>query len=162
MLALLPSGGLISLDPVRLPGLQFAFTVSLHTVFPSMSIGPGTFLALIEFWHLKTRDELYLRIYKFWSVIFVLGFGMGVVSGLVMSFQFGTNFSRFAEHKGSDVVLGAARLLAETRGLSGRLPSIDWYSFRPTVTAWGKEAGLKLEDMKTLLRHEDIATTSNA
>lgn len=80
--------------------LQFAFTVSFHIIFPSMSIGLAAFLALVEYLHLRTRDELYLRIYRFWSIVFALGFGVGVVTGLVMSFQFGTNFSRFAQAVG--------------------------------------------------------------
>lgn len=90
----------MTIDALLLSRLQFAFTVSFHIVFPSMSIGLGAFLVLIEYLHLRTGDELYERIYKFWSVIFALGFGMGVVSGLVMSFQFGTNFSRFAQAVG--------------------------------------------------------------
>ena len=89
------------LDPVLLSRLQFAFTVSFHIVFPTMSIGLAAFLVLVEYLYLKTGDELYERIYKFWSLIFALGFGMGVVSGLVMSFEFGTNFSRFAQAVGS-------------------------------------------------------------
>ena len=80
--------------------LQFAFTVSFHIVFPTMSIGLAAFLVLVEYLYLKTGDGLYERIYKFWSLIFALGFGMGVVSGLVMSFEFGTNFSRFAQAVG--------------------------------------------------------------
>jgi len=88
------------LDPVLLSRLQFAFTVSFHIVFPAMSIGLAAFLVLVEYLYLKTGDELYERIYKFWSLIFALGFGMGVVSGLVMSFEFGTNFSRFAQAVG--------------------------------------------------------------
>jgi len=88
------------LDPVLLSRLQFAFTVSFHIVFPTMSIGLAAFLVLVEYLYLKTGDELYERIYKFWSLIFALGFGMGVVSGLVMSFEFGTNFSRFAQAVG--------------------------------------------------------------
>lgn len=90
----------MTLDPILLSRIQFAFTVSFHIVFPTMSIGLCGFLVLIEFLYLKTSDELYRRIYKFWSVIFALGFGMGVVSGLVMSFQFGTNFSRFSQAVG--------------------------------------------------------------
>jgi cytochrome bd ubiquinol oxidase subunit I len=90
----------MTLDALLLSRIQFAFTVSFHIVFPTMSIGLCGFLVLIEFLYLKTADELYRRIYKFWAVIFALGFGMGVVSGLVMSFQFGTNFSRFAQAVG--------------------------------------------------------------
>jgi cytochrome d ubiquinol oxidase subunit I len=90
----------MTLDAEFLSRLQFAFTVSFHIVFPSMSIGLVAFLVLIEGLYLRTRDELYLRIYKFWAVIFAMGFGMGVVSGIVMSFEFGTNFSGFAQAAG--------------------------------------------------------------
>ena len=90
----------MTLDPLLLSRLQFAFTVSFHIIFPSMSIGLCAFLVLVEFMHLRTGDELYRRIYRFWSILFALGFGMGVVSGLVMSFEFGTNFSRFAQAVG--------------------------------------------------------------
>ncbi len=88
------------LDPVLLSRIQFAFTVSFHIVFPSMSIGLAAFLVIVEALYLKKREEIYLRIYHFWSVLFALGFGMGVVSGIVMSFQFGTNFSRWAQAVG--------------------------------------------------------------
>ncbi|MDB5861983.1 MAG: cytochrome ubiquinol oxidase subunit [Ramlibacter sp.] len=91
-------------DPVLLARIQFAFTVSFHIVFPTMSIGLALFLAIVEGLWLKTGDGLYLRIYRFWLRIFALGFGVGVVTGIVLSFQFGTNFSRFAQMAGS--VLG--------------------------------------------------------
>jgi len=90
----------MELTALFLSRLQFAFTVAFHIIFPSMSIGLAAFLAVIELLYLRTREELYLRIYRFWLVVFALGFGMGVVTGLVMSFQFGTNFSRFAQAVG--------------------------------------------------------------
>lgn len=90
----------MELTALFLSRIQFAFTVSFHIIFPSMSIGLAAFLVVIEFLYLRTREEIYLRIYRFWSIVFALGFGMGVVTGLVMSFQFGTNFSRFAQAAG--------------------------------------------------------------
>jgi cytochrome d ubiquinol oxidase subunit I len=87
-------------DTALLSRLQFAFTVSFHIVFPAMSIGLAAFLVFVEAAYLRTRDEIYLRVYRFWSVIFAMGFGMGVVSGIVMAFQFGTNFSGFAQAAG--------------------------------------------------------------
>jgi cytochrome d ubiquinol oxidase subunit I len=91
---------MMTLDAEILSRLQFAFTVSFHIVFPSMSIGLVAFLVLIEGLYLRTRDELYQRIYRFWAIIFAMAFGMGVVSGIVMSFEFGTNFSGFAQVAG--------------------------------------------------------------
>jgi cytochrome d ubiquinol oxidase subunit I len=88
------------LDALMLSRIQFAFTVTFHIIFPSMSIGLAAFLAATEGMWLKTRDELYLRIYRFWVVIFAMGFGVGVVTGIVLSFQFGTNWSRFAQMAG--------------------------------------------------------------
>src|SRR5947207_1073501 len=94
----------MNLDAVVLARIQFAFTVSFHIVFPTMSIGLALFLAIAEGLWLKTGDALYLRIYRFWLRIFAMGFGVGVVTGIVLSFQFGTSFSRFSELSGS--VLG--------------------------------------------------------
>ena len=88
------------LDPSILARIQFAFTVSFHIIFPTMSIGLASFLALIEAFWLKTKDPLYLQIYKFWLSIFAMGFGIGVVTGIVLSFEFGLGFARFAEIAG--------------------------------------------------------------
>jgi len=93
------------LDTAILSRIQFAFTVSFHILFPSMSIGLVTFLAVMEGVYLKTKDVKYLRICKFWTKIFALTFGMGVVSGIVMEFQFGTNWAGFSHIVGP--VLGA-------------------------------------------------------
>jgi cytochrome d ubiquinol oxidase subunit I len=88
------------LDPSLLARIQFAFTVSFHIIFPTMSIGLAAFLAVVEGLWLKTKDPLYLRIYKFWLSIFAMGFGIGVVTGIVLSFEFGLGFARFAEMAG--------------------------------------------------------------
>ncbi|MDI9314259.1 MAG: cytochrome ubiquinol oxidase subunit I [Hydrotalea sp.] len=77
--------------------IQFAFTVSFHIVFPAMSIGLASFLAVLEGLWLKTKKPVYLNLYKFWVKIFAVAFGLGVVSGVVMSYQFGTNWSVFAD-----------------------------------------------------------------
>jgi cytochrome bd ubiquinol oxidase subunit I len=90
----------MTLDPTILARIQFAFTVSFHIIFPTMSIGLASFLALIEALWLKTKDPLYLQIYKFWLSIFAMGFGIGVVTGIVLSFEFGLGFARFAEIAG--------------------------------------------------------------
>jgi len=90
----------MTLDPSILARIQFAFTVSFHIIFPTMSIGLASFLAVIEGLWLKTKDSLYLQIYKFWLSIFAMSFGIGVVTGLVLSFEFGLGFARFAEIAG--------------------------------------------------------------
>jgi cytochrome bd ubiquinol oxidase subunit I len=90
----------MSLDPSILARAQFAFTVSFHIIFPTMSIGLASFLALTEWLWLKTKNPLYLQIYKFWLSIFAMGFGVGVVTGIVLSFEFGLGFARFSQIAG--------------------------------------------------------------
>jgi cytochrome d ubiquinol oxidase subunit I len=92
------------LDMVLLARLQFAFTVAFHIIFPAFTIGLASYLAMLEGLWLKTGRDVYLRLYRFWVKIFAVSFGMGVVSGLVMSYQFGTNWSLFSELTGN--VLG--------------------------------------------------------
>lgn len=87
----------MELDPILLARIQFAFTVSFHIIFPAMSIGLASFLAVVEWRWLATGNALYRDIYKFWIKIFAVTFGMGVVSGVVMSYEFGTNWSVFSD-----------------------------------------------------------------
>lgn len=91
-------------DPVILSRIQFAFTVSFHIIFPSFTIGLASWLAVVEGFYLYTKHPIYQEIYKFWVKIFAITFGMGVVSGLVMSYQFGTNWALFSDKVGN--VLG--------------------------------------------------------
>ncbi|HAT43048.1 MAG TPA: cytochrome ubiquinol oxidase subunit I [Rheinheimera sp.] len=95
---------LASLDSALLSRIQFAFTVSFHIIFPSITIGLATLIAIWEGLWLKTRNPLYLQMAKFWIKPFAITFGMGVVSGIVLSYEFGTNFSKFSELTGA--VLG--------------------------------------------------------
>ena len=88
-------------DAFMLARIQFAFTVSFHIIFPSITIGLASYLAVLEGCYLKTHNPVYKQLYLFWSKIFAVNFGMGVVSGLVMAFQFGTNWSGFSEFAGS-------------------------------------------------------------
>ncbi|NCC22195.1 MAG: cytochrome ubiquinol oxidase subunit I [Alphaproteobacteria bacterium] len=88
-------------DPVLLSRIQFAFTVSFHIIFPSFTIGLASWLAVLEWRYLRTGREVFMQTYKFWVKIFAVAFGMGVVSGIVMSYQFGTNWSRFSDTFGS-------------------------------------------------------------
>ena len=95
---------MIELDPLLLARIQFAFTVSFHIVFPAMSIGLASFLAVVEGCWLKTGDQRFKDVYQFWIKIFAVTFGMGVVSGVVMSYEFGTNWSIYSDKVGN--VLG--------------------------------------------------------
>jgi cytochrome d ubiquinol oxidase subunit I len=88
-------------DAIHLARLQFAFTVSFHIIFPAISIGMAGFLAVLEGLWLKTRDDVYRDMFFFWSKIFAIGFGMGVVSGVVMSYEFGTNWAGFSNKAGA-------------------------------------------------------------
>jgi cytochrome d ubiquinol oxidase subunit I len=87
-------------DALTLARLQFAFTVSLHIVFPAFSIGLASYLAVLEGLWLVTERAVYLAVFNYWKKIFALSFGMGVVSGITMSYQFGTNWSVFADRTG--------------------------------------------------------------
>lgn len=92
---------MFGLDAFHLARIQFAFTVSFHIIFPAITIGLASFLALLEGLWLKTKEPSYLSLYHFWIKIFAVNFGMGVVSGLVMAYQFGTNWSGFSQFAGS-------------------------------------------------------------
>ena len=88
------------LDPLILARLQFAFTISFHIIFPTLSIGLALFLAIVEALWLRTGDLIYRQIYRFWLNIFAMSFGIGVVTGIVMSFQFGLTFAKFSQLAG--------------------------------------------------------------
>ncbi|MGO4304503.1 cytochrome ubiquinol oxidase subunit I [Cupriavidus sp. RAF12] len=90
--------GFTALDLAR---FQFGFTISFHIIFPAITIGMASYLAVLEGCWLRTRNPVYRDLYHFWSKIFAVNFGMGVVSGLVMAYQFGTNWSFFSEFAGS-------------------------------------------------------------
>ena len=79
---------------------QFAFTISFHFIFPAFSIGLASYLAVLEALWLKTGREVYLNLFKYWLKIFAIAFAMGVVSGIVMTYQFGTNWSVFSDRAG--------------------------------------------------------------
>lgn len=87
----------MELDPILLSRIQFAFVVSFHAIFPVFTIGLASFIAFLEGLAYFTRNPIYTRLSKFWIEVFAVVFAMGVVSGIVMSFQFGTNWSNFAQ-----------------------------------------------------------------
>jgi cytochrome d ubiquinol oxidase subunit I len=85
---------------LMLARIQFAFTVSFHFIFPAFSIGLASYLAVIEGLWLKTGRAVYLALFRYWLKIFAIAFAMGVVSGIVLSYQFGTNWSVFSDRAG--------------------------------------------------------------
>jgi cytochrome d ubiquinol oxidase subunit I len=89
-----------SLDALTLARLQFAFTVSFHIIFPAFTIGLASYLAVLEALWLYTGRSVFMAVFNYWKKIFAITFGMGVVSGLVMSYQFGTNWSVFSDKAG--------------------------------------------------------------
>jgi cytochrome d ubiquinol oxidase subunit I len=93
----------MDLDPVLLARIQFAFTVTFHIIFPSFTIGLSAYIATLGALWLYTGQERYHRIMRFWTKIFAVSFAMGVVSGIVLSYQFGTNWSHFSVVAGNVV-----------------------------------------------------------
>ena len=91
---------MFGIDAFHLARAQFAFTVGFHIVFPAFSIGLAAYLAVLEGLWLKTGRQVYLDLWRYWVKIFSVGFAMGVVSGVVMSYEFGTNWSVFARKAG--------------------------------------------------------------
>lgn len=92
---------MLDLDPVLLARIQFAFTISFHIIFPAFTIGLASWLAVVEGLWLKTGNKIYEEIYRMWIKVFAVAFGLGVVSGVVMSYQFGTNWSVFSDKVGN-------------------------------------------------------------
>lgn len=92
---------MFGLTALELARIQFGFTVSFHIIFPAITIGLASYLVVLEGLWLWKRDTVYRDLYHFWSKIFAVNFAMGVVSGLVMAYQFGTNWSYFSAFAGS-------------------------------------------------------------
>lgn len=92
---------MFGLTALELARIQFGFTISFHIIFPAITIGLASYLAVLEGLWLWKRDTVYRDLYHFWSKIFAVNFAMGVVSGLVMAYQFGTNWSYFSAFAGS-------------------------------------------------------------
>jgi cytochrome d ubiquinol oxidase subunit I len=89
------------LDALLLARIQFGFTISFHIIFPAITIGLASYLAVLEACWLRTQRAVFRDLYQFWLKVFAVNFGMGVVSGLVMAYQFGTNWSYFSDFAGS-------------------------------------------------------------
>src|SRR5579863_5422013 len=85
------------LDPLILSRLQWAWVMAWHILLPAFTVGLASFIAVLEGLHFFTGREVWGRIARFWIRIFAVSFGMGVVSGIVLPFQFGTNWARFSD-----------------------------------------------------------------
>ncbi len=87
----------MTLDPLLLSRLQFAWVIAWHILLPAFTVGLASYIALMEGMYFFTGRETYFRISGFWTRIFSVSFAMGVVSGIIMPFQFGTNWSRYSD-----------------------------------------------------------------
>jgi len=85
------------MDAVFLSRIQFGLTTAFHILFPTLTIGMGIYLIVVEALWMKTRQELYYRLYRFWVKIFAIHFAVGVVTGIILEFEFGTNFALFSQ-----------------------------------------------------------------
>src|SRR5580704_7223415 len=141
-------------DAVVLARAQFAFTMSFHIVFPAFSIGLASYLAVLEGLWLWTGREVFINLFNYWLKIFAIAFGMGVVSGIVMSYQFGTNWSAFSDKAGPVIgplmayevltafFLGAGRPQAAfPRDLDGRDRHADFRVLDPLRQFLDADAG---------------------
>jgi cytochrome d ubiquinol oxidase subunit I len=90
----------VELDALLLSRIQFAFVVAFHILFPAFTIGLASWLWMLEAMWLWTGRAIYRQLFRFWVKLFAVSFGMGVVSGIIMSYQFGTNWSRFSDIAG--------------------------------------------------------------
>src|SRR6266508_607560 len=96
----------MELDVLLLSRIQFALTIMFHYLFPPLSIGLGILMVFMEGIYLRTRDPVYHQMTRFWSRIFAVNFAMGVATGIVMEFQFGTNWAGYSRFVGD--VFGSA------------------------------------------------------
>ena len=89
------------MDVVTLSRMQFGLTTAFHILFPTLTIGMAVYLAIVEALWLRTKQEIYYRMYRFWVKIFAVNFAVGVVTGIILEFEFGMNFARFSEAVGN-------------------------------------------------------------
>src|ERR1700752_1596419 len=90
----------MDMTALLLSRIQFAFTITFHIIFPAFTIGLAAWLTVLEALHLRTGRPVYQALFEFWLKIFAVAFGLGVVSGVVMGFQFGTNWSDLSRMTG--------------------------------------------------------------
>ena len=122
-------------DAVLAARLQFAFTIAFHIIFPALSIGLAWYLMVLQGLWLKTGRDIYRRVWRYWVKVFAVVFGMGVVSGIVMSYQIGTNWSVFSDKTGP--ILGPLMGLMFKKTI-GKVMQKDLNEIKETVEA--KEA----------------------
>ena len=104
----------MTLDPLLLARIQFAWVIGWHIMLPAFTVGAASYIALLEGLHLTTEEGVYLQVSNFWIRIFAIAFGMGVVTGIVMPFQFGTNWSGLSDAAGNIIgpLMGYEGLMA--------------------------------------------------
>ena len=140
----------MDLAALLLSRLQFAFTVSFHIIFPSFTIGLAAWLTVLEALHLVTGRPAYRVVFEFWLKIFGVAFGMGVVSGIVMAFEFGTNWSELAGLRADP---GAAAVLRDLHGFLPRGVLLRRAAVRP---ARGGAGVLSVLDGNGRARHDAL------
>jgi cytochrome bd-type quinol oxidase subunit 1 len=112
----------MDLDPVLLSRLQFAWVIGWHILLPAFRVGMASYIAILEGLHFVTGRDVYLRISTFWIRILSVAFGVGVVTGVVMPFQIGTNWSRYADAAG----MSSARCLPMRVSQRSSLRRLFW------------------------------------
>src|SRR6266404_1581322 len=118
---------MFGLTALELARIQFAFTMSSHIIFPATTIGLASYLVALEGLWLWKKDTTYRDLYHFWSHIFAVNFAMGVVSGIVMAYQFGTNWSYYSAFAGT-----ITRIAVPARAPAS-VPGLYWFSDQPVA-----------------------------
>ena len=129
----------MGLDALTLSRIQFAWVIGWHILLPAFTLGIASYIALLEGLHLATGREVYLRVSNFWIRIFAVAFGMGVVTGVVMPFQFGTNWSRLSDTAGN--VIGPNDLMIAAIALANNHTLVT-----NNIAEFSRVRGLALED----------------
>jgi cytochrome d ubiquinol oxidase subunit I len=130
-------------DPVFLSRLQFAFTTAFHITFPTLTIGLGLYLVVVEWLWLKTGDLTYYRQFRFWSGLFAVNFAVGVVSGIPLEFQFGTNWGPFSARVGN--------FFGQVLGFEGTMAFMLESAFLYIMLFGWKRVGPKMHFFATLM-----------
>lgn len=130
-------------DPVLLSRLQFALTTAFHITFPTLTIGLAVYLVAVEWLWLRTRDPLYFRQFRFWSRLFAVNFAVGVVSGIPLEFQFGTNWGPFSATVGN--------FFGQILGFEGTMAFMLESAFLYLMLFGWKRVGPKMHFFSTLM-----------
>ena len=133
-------------DVFLLSRIQFALTIMFHYIFPPLSIGLGAIMVIMEGTYLRTGNVIYHQMTRFWSRVFAVNFAMGVASGLVMEFQFGTNWAAFSVWYVSlfYVVAMACLCLHLDHGIWSMLQTLGWNNARTTRALQALSRGVAL------------------